>query len=290
MAIDINRSTTITLPSAISSEIIQKTQENSGVMRLAGQIELPGNGVTIPVVTGDPTASWVGETDEIGVSRHTLATKVMQAYKLAVLVPFSNEFKRDAARLYDALVARLPLALAEKFDATVFGNVAAPGSNFDTLDGVTAQSIAGKNKATYQGLVAADEIIGNANGITNGFVFSPTGKSLLLSSTDDMGRPLFINSAAEGAVPVVLGAPTYISKGAYKAGTPNTVGFVGDWTQAMYGTVEGVKIAISDQATITDGETTINLFQRDMFAVRAEIELGFRCDQTCFVKLTDATA
>lgn len=78
------------------------------------------------------------------------------------------------------------------------------------------------------------------------------------------------------------------SKGAYVSGTPDIVGFAGDWTQAVYGTVEGVQIAISDQATLTDGSTTINLFQQNMFAVRAEIEVGFRCDTSVFNKLTKA--
>lgn len=56
----------------------------------------------------------------------------------------------------------------------------------------------------------------------------------------------------------------------------------------MYGTVEGVQIAIADQATLDDGGTPINLFQQNMFAVRAEIEVGFRCDTTVFNKLTKA--
>ena len=66
------------------------------------------------------------------------------------------------------------------------------------------------------------------------------------------------------------------------------VAFAGDWPQAVYGTVEGVQIAIADQATLDDGGTPINLFQQNMFAVRAEIEVGFRCDTTVFNKLTKA--
>lgn len=133
MATDINRTTTITLPGEVSSEILQKTQESSAVMALARSIKLPGLGVTIPVITGDPEAAWVGETDKKPVKRGTLATKVMQPYTLAVIVPFSNQFRRDVPALYDELVKRLPLALAQKFDATVFGGVTVPGSNFDTL-------------------------------------------------------------------------------------------------------------------------------------------------------------
>lgn len=277
MAIDTNRSTSIALPSEISSEIWQKTQEDSAIMRLARQIQLPGLGVTIPVITGDPEAGWVCETEKKPVKNGTLTTKLMTPYTLAVIVPFSNQFKRDIPALYDAMVQRLPGALAKKFDATVFGGNA-PGSNFDTLTDVTAQDL---SKA-WEALVAADADIADHDGILNGFVLSPKGKAALLNAKDGNDRPLFVNNVAEGAVPVLLGAPTYSSKGAYVSGSPNTVGFAGDWTQAVYGTVEGIKIDIADQATVGD----INLFEQNMFAVRAEIEVGFRCDPTVFNKLT----
>ena len=279
--------TNIQLPAEVSAEILQKTQEQSAVMQLARQIELPGNGTEIPVITADPEATWVGETESKPVSNPGLDKKIMTAYKLAVIVPFSNEFRRDAAALYDALIGRLPLSLAGKFDATCFGNVTAPGNNFDTFANCTAQNIGGTN--TYAGLVAADADVADHDGILNGYVISPKAKAVLLSALDGDDRPLFINSVAEGAIPMILGAKTLMSKGAYKAGsgsTPNVVGVAGDWTQAIYGTVEGVKIDISDQATLTSGNTTINLFQQNMFAVRAEIEIGFRADTTVFNKLT----
>jgi HK97 family phage major capsid protein len=276
--------TNINLPTEVAQEIMQKVQEQSAVMQLARQIPLPGRGVTIPVITGDPQAGWVEETGAKPVSNPTLATKVMQAYKLAVIVPFSDEFRRDAASLYDAIVARLPLALAAKFDATVFGAAAgAPGSNFDTLGAATAQSLA---TDAYAGLVAADTAIATAGGIMNGIVLAPQGKGILLAATDGDHRPLFINNVSEGAVPMVLGSRTVLSKGAYVAGTPNHVGIAGDWSQAMYGTVEGVQIRFADQTSLTIGGENVNLWEHNMFAVRAEIEVGFRADVNCFNVLT----
>ena len=276
--------TSIDLPVDVAQEIPAKTQNESAVMALARQIVLPGRGAAINVIASDPEAAWVGETSAKTVSNPGLATKVMRAYKLAVIVPFSNEFRRDVASLYDAIVERLPRALAEKFDATVFGAVNAPGTDFDTFAAATAQSI---GTDAYAGLVAADGDIAAHGGIMNGVVLAPQGKSILLGATDEQKRPLFINNVSEGAIPMVLGARTLQSKGAYKAGTPNMVGVVGDWTQAMYGTVEGVRIDYSSDATLTSGNTTINLFQQNMFAVRAEIEVGFRADVACFNRLTD---
>ena len=121
--------TNIDLPTEVSQQIIAKTQEASAVMQLATQIGLPGRGLTIPVITSDPEAAWVGETDKKPVSNPGLDTKVMRGYKLAVIVPFSNQFRRDMGALYDAIVARIPGALGQKFDNTVFGGTAAPGTS-----------------------------------------------------------------------------------------------------------------------------------------------------------------
>jgi HK97 family phage major capsid protein len=278
--------TSIDLPVDVSNEILQKTQGASAVMTLARQIALPGRGAAINVITSDPTAAWVGETSAKPVSNPGLETKVMRAYKLAVIVPFSNEFRRDVAALYDALINRLPGALADKFDNTVFGGTQAPGSDFDTFASCTQQDI---ETDAYAGFVAADGDIAAAGGIMNGIVLSPQGKSIVLGATDQNHRPLFINNVAEGAVPVILGAKTMLSKGAYVAGTPNVLGFAGDWSQAVYGTVEGVKIDYSSDATLNIGSgNVINLFQQNMFAVRAEIEVGFRADTSVFDALVDA--
>lgn len=275
--------TSIDLPVDVSREIMQKTQESSAIMRLARRIDLPGRGVAINVITSDPEAAWVGETASKSVSNPGLETKVMRAYKLAVIVPFSNEFRRDVSALYDALIQRLPNALGKKFDATVFGNGSKPGSDFDNFAEVTSQSLVD----VYQGLVAADTDVALHGGVINGYAISPQMRGLLLGACDTSKRPLFINNTAEGAIPMLLGARTYLSKGAFKSGSPAVVGIAGDWTQALYGTVEGVKIDYSSDATLDLGDdNTINLFQQNMFAVRAEIEVGFRADTSVFNALT----
>lgn len=286
--------TNIELPNDVSSEILQKTVGESVVMQLARQIALPGRGTQIPVITGDPTASWVSETGAKPVSNPTISKKIMQAHKLAVIVPFSNEFRRDAAALYDALIERLPGALAKEFDKTVFfGPASGSLANFDNFSAVTAQSL---SSSVYGGLVAADGDIAEAGGVMNGIVLSPQGKSVLLGALDGEYRPLF-NTVAEGGITRVLGANTYVTSAAYKAGTagtggnPDILGFAGDWSHALFGTVEGVTIDYSSDATLTLADSsTVNLFQNNMFAVRAEIEVGFVAETDYFDALTRAHA
>jgi len=280
---DINRASgSIVLPAAVSSEILGKVLETSVVQRAARRIDLPGNGSAVNVITGEPTAAWVGETALKPVSNGTAATKVLRPYKLAVIETFSNEFRRDLPALYSALASRLPNALAKKFDSTVFHGTA-PGSDFDTL------ASAGYVDLTYDGLIAGLSAVGGNGYDTNGYIISPQGEATLLGLKDDQQRPLFLsNLQTEGTVGSLLGRPVFKSQAAYLNATNDVLGFAGDWSQAIWGQVSDVTIKISDQATLTVGEESINLFQQNMFAVLAEIEIGFRVsDLAAFVKLRE---
>lgn len=276
--------TNVALPAEVSAEIWSKTIEESAIMQLANRRTLPGAGVEVQLITGDPTASWVAEADKIPSSAPQLEKKTIKGYKLGVIVPFSNEFRRDKAALYDEMVSRVPRALGQAFDATVFGNKTKPGELFDTLSDATAVDI---ETSVWEGLVTADAAIATGDGILNGWVMSPKAKSLLLTATDTIGRPLFVNPTQDKSVPQLLGNPTYVKKGVYAAGTPDQLGVAGDWTSAYYGVVEDIKFSISDQSTLTiDGEA-VNLWENDMFAVRFVFEAGFRAKfLDHFVKLT----
>ena len=297
--IDTNR-TNITLPAEVSAEIIAKVQEESAIMRLAKPINLPGKGLTIPVIAGDPEAGWVDETNVKPVSNPNLSQKNMKGYTLAVIVPFSNQFKRDAQALYAEIVSRLPGVLGNKFDATVFHGTA-PGTGFDVLSGCTEETISGQGKSLYKAIVNSDVAISAAGYAVNGYAMSPQARGEMLLAEDNNKRPLFVNNVAEGGIPRLLGQPVYYTRGVYGAGNaasgtagqegyvaavPDTLGVVGDWTQARYGIVEGVDVSISDQASLTINNAIINLWERNMFAVRVEIEVGFIATIAAFRKIT----
>lgn len=289
--------TNITLPTDVANEVLAKTIEASAIMTLSQKISLPGRGLTFPTITADPEAGWVDETAVKPVSNPTIGTKTMKGYTLAVIVPFSNQFRRDARALYDEIVRRLPAALGKKFDSTIIGT-SAPGTGFDVLGSCTAQSLVASGSHTaYKGLVAAVTDIADHGGSLDGFALSPAAEGILLSATDTTGRPIY-NTIGSRDVSPLLGARVHRSRGIYKAGsaavgttagTPAIVGIAGDWTQARYGMVDGdVRIDINDSATLTIGTQQVNLWERNMFAVRAEIEVGFIADDDCFNLLTGA--
>jgi HK97 family phage major capsid protein len=293
--IDVNRGTSgVLLPPKVSAEIWQNVQHASIVQQLARPIDLPAGGLDIPIITGDPEAEWVAETNEKPVSRPTIGSKNIKGYTLAVIVPFSNQFKRDLNTLYTALVERLPLVLAKKFDRTALGFENSPGSGFDTLASCPTASIATN---VYDGYVSALGKVANVDGAdVTTWALSAQAEIAALGAKDTQGRPIFIDSVtSQGSVSrEILARPVVKTPHVYKAGTADpavaaTLGFGGDWASAFYGYVEGLRVDVSDQATLQDGDTVLNLWQRNMFAVRVEFEVGFAVrDVNRFVRVTGA--
>ncbi len=285
-ALDISRETTgVALPFELSTEIWSKAQEGSAVMQLARRVALPGAGLEFQTITGDPTASWVDETGIKPNEKHTFGTKKMKGYTLALIEPFSNQFARDKNALYNEVINRIPAILAKKLDETVFAvnGTTAPGENFDTLSGCPEASVG--TGAIWDALVSADATISANDGILNGWAIAPAGKSALLTAKDTTGRPLFIDSmTAQNGVASIMGHPAFVKKG---IADTDVYGYAGDWSSAVYGIVEDIKMDVSNQATLTSGSETINLFERNMFAVRFECEVGFVVkDKNHFVKIT----
>jgi HK97 family phage major capsid protein len=293
--VDLNRTSANVadlLPREISAEIWSNAVNESVIMQAARQINLPGSGVTIPIITGDAEADWVNETEEKPVSQATVGSKSITPYKLAVIELFSDEFRRDLPGLYAELARRLPAALGRKFDSTILHGTA-PGSNFDVLSGSSAVAVDATD--TIGDLVNALSTVAIAGGDVSHFVVSPQAEGTIMTAKDAGGNFAFLRDprADNGAIGSLFGRPVVKSTAVYDnpAAGADVVGFAGDFARsALWGSVEGIKVDISNQATVNKGGTQINLWQRNMFALRAEVEVGFVVRNGAhFVKLTGAT-
>lgn len=268
------------LPPDVTSEIFADMLEQSAAQQAARQVDVPGSGLSIPVITGEPNAGFVKETEEKPVSKSSLGQKNLTPHTLAVIEPFSNQFRRDLPGLYRELRRRLPFALGKAFDEAVFFGTDAPTGGWDDLSSVS-QTLDLTSGTVYDDIVDAMAAIGQAGGNLDGLVVSPAGQAALMKAKAN-GEPLFVPSPINSrGVGQVLGRPVYVTRAVHNdpqdsGATANTEGFLGDWSSAVWGAVDGINISVSSQATITDGQgNTINLWQRNMFAVRAEVEIGF---------------
>lgn len=259
---DIYRGTSgITLPKELSAEIFEGAIAQSAIMKLAERVYLPGAGLAIPVITGDPTVSIVNEAAEKPVSNSTFTTKNMVPKKFAVIELVSEEFRRDLPRLYDALLRRLPGAIAKAFDKQALTEVALTG--FDSLVG--AQTVA--DIPTGMQAIASDGY--RMTGIAAG----PAGEAELITAVNGLGMPLFAESIENGRLGRIYGADVV------PCAAINGL-IAGDWSKCKYGIVDGINIKISDTATVNDGSAQVNVWQRNMLAILVEAELGFVCADT----------
>src|SRR5699024_439709 len=139
---------------------------------------------------------------------------------------------------------------------------------------------------------AALQSVSVANGDLSHWLIAPQLEGSVRLATDPgTGSYAFLSDALNdhGSIVSLFVRPVLKSFAVFVAGTPNVVGLASTFARsAVYGTVEGIEVAISDVATVNKGGTQLNLWQRNMFAIRAEVEVGFIVrDDAHFVKLVD---
>lgn len=290
----------VTLPAEVSTTIWQGVQEKSAVMTYGTRLDLPGKGLTVPMITGDPSASWAGEGQEIAVGDSTVDLRHMSAHKVGVIETFSKEMKRDLPALVVALQARLPGVIAAEFDRTVLHGANGYGpvnqSTFDSLRkaGVGASVLTSAD--AYDDLVDIDAKVSVAGGSLNAYLLSPQARGVLLRAKDTDGRPLLVNNVqTDGAVTGLLGVDAFRTTAAFAKGAEddvagNTIAIAGDFTSLYFGVVQDIEVEISTDATVVKNGTPINLFQSDLFAVKVTAHLGSmirKGHENRFVRITD---
>lgn len=291
--VNTNRTTSgVLLPPQIASEIWSGAQEQSFVMQRAQRTDLPGEGKTIQIITGDGEAKFVAETGRKPNVEPTFGSKTMRAYKIALTESFSDEFKRDKAALFNVLKPRMAGAIAKTLDLAALHGVGAPTGDFDTLAGATGVSI---NTAggVYSGLLGALSSTAAAGGDVTAWGLSPQAEIKVLGEVDGNDRPLFtVNPQNDGSIGSLLGRDVYKARSVYQAaggaGTVETLGLAGDWNSAYWGSVEGIKYEeYGGPIFNNDGSLKHAGRQDNMFSVICEIEVGFIVrDVNRFVRLT----
>lgn len=293
--VDINRGTTgVHLPPEVSQEIWQNVQDASVVMGLARKVPLEGAGTVFHEVLTDSTPEFVGETERKPVSNPTVGNKTLKPHKIAVVQTYSDEFRRDLPGLFNALVGRLPGALARTFDLAALHGVGAPAADFDDLSGSTEVSILNTTPGSvdaYAGFLNALAAVPTLDA----WALNALGQVTALSNRDTNGGSILNqNVLTNGSIGSVLGKPVFSSENAGQPGTegasPAVLGVAGDWTKAVWGQVEAISVDISDNPVYgSDGTLITAGWQDNMIGVRAEIHVGFIADDTKFVRLTGET-
>lgn len=285
------------IPKESGTLILNEVMAGSAMMALAKYEEMTKPVKEFSYFAGGIGAYWVDEAERIETSKAQWLTAKMEAKKLGVIIPVSKEFLNYTAQgFFEEIKPLIAEAFYTKFDqATLWGNNTPYAAN----QNVWADIVASGN-TIEAGSLAPDgnlydelnELLGlveEGDGEPNGFATIKANRKLFRGVKDSQGRPIFTD-ANSGTPSTLLGeAVSYVDKRSWDTSKASLI--TGDWDYVRYGILEGIEYEISTDATLTtlvdNAGNAVNLFERDMMALRATMSVGFmRLKENMFAALT----
>lgn len=285
-----------------AAPIFEEAAKTSVVQRLARQIPLGASGKAIPVSTDKPTPAWVLEGEKKPVTKNGVKILTMAPKKIAAIAVVSKEVIRaNPGNFLDLYKKELGEAFALAFDLAALHGKATDGTTagpFETYLAKTSKSVELGTAKTglYGDLVTGLDLVVKAKKRVNGFVFDSTVEPMFLGALDTTNRPIFQPTVADPSYPtrpgIILGrnaafADTIVND----TDTDKVVGFAGDWTKCVWGSIGGISWSLSTETTLDTGDgQMISMFQNNSVAILAEAEFSFLCaDTDAFVKFANKT-
>ena len=271
-----------TIPEEQGTLVLKEFMANSSVAQLAKYEEMNKPKKTFTYLAEGPGAYWVSETERIQTSKATWLQAEMEAKKLGVILPVSKEFLRySVSDFFNQIRPAIAEAFYKTFDqAALFGVESPYASGISVFERITTSGnsvVQGSTTNLYTDLNGVLALLEDGDHEFNGLVTTKSFRKDLRGTLDNNNLPIF-NDAKDGTPSQVLGQPvSYAAKASFD--TSKAAVLAGDWNMAYYGILQNIEYAISEDATLTtiqDSEgNPINLFERDMFALRATMYIGF---------------
>jgi HK97 family phage major capsid protein len=282
------------VPTEYAQLVINDVMSGSAVMKLAQYEEMTAPKKEFDFMSGEGiNAYWVNEGEIIQTSKPTMIHAEMEAKKVAVIIPVTKEaLKWSMPRFFEYVRPMMAEAFYKKFDVAAIWGTASPyaaGQSVWADIQAAGNTLALDDANVYGSLNSVIALLEEEDADANGFVTRKSFNKNLRGAVDANGRPLF-NEATGGAPNTVAGEPvTYLKKNQWDATKAELI--AGDWDNARYGILQNVEYAISEDAQISsivdEGGKPLNLFERDMIAIRATMHIGFHiAKQGSFAALT----
>lgn len=270
------------IPQEQATLVLKEFMQQAAITKLAKYEPMTKPEKKFTYLASGPGAYWVGEGERIQTSKATWLEAVMRTKKLGVIIPVSKEFLNyTVADFFNQIRPAIAEAFAIKFDQAALFGVDSP---FGTGVSVFEKANAAGNKVElnsignlYDELNAVMALLEDADKDANGFTTTRRFRQKLRGAKDQNGLPIF-NDARNGATSEALGLPIgYVDSKSWDYTKAELL--AADWNYTRYSVLQGIEYRISEDATLTtvqdDQGNPINLFERDMFALRATMQVGF---------------
>lgn len=265
------------IPEEMSSDFIEFLHNFSVVRELgASVVKMDTGSLVIGRQNSTATAFWVGESEAITVSNPGTGELRLDAKKLGILVPVSNDFSQRVPQGYANLVLNDILAVARNAeDAALIrgkGTVHQPkgilysvaaSNKFDATSGTLTVAL-----ATNDLLKAKYKVDGaNIPMLMPGWMMNPRAKYALMSLRTTEGYPVFMEELSNGTL---FGDAMRQTNNIPKdLGGTGTEIYFGDFAQLVIGDTLSLDIAMSDSASYKDAAgNLVHSFAQDQNLVR----------------------
>jgi HK97 family phage major capsid protein len=284
-------STTLDASGGISTMVSRNFWDSmraaSTVVRAGAQVldfEDIGDGVVkIPQITGDPTAYWKVQNEQVTLSDPTVTAKSFDFKSLFAATQISNELAQDGGSLFAQMIeASLTRSFASEID-----RVALLGSGSgEEPEGVGLKAINefemgtnGNDLADFNPLVGACKLLMDDNvplNRINGFIMAPrTWQELAtLKSATELQQLMIPEQIA--SIPWYVSSKIPVNTTVGSSADTSTI-YVGDWTQLVIGVRLNIRIKFHDQPLAQNFATLVTC------ATRVDVEamnLGAFCKIT----------
>ena len=278
-----------TLGKEISSEYItdlftDSLVQTSKVIQLGQKVEMDGKMVRRGVEIGELTdAYFVGEGQKIGTAKVQAKSYILEARKLAVILPVTEEVLNYTwTDYFDSIKDKIVDLFNKKIDGAAFLGLYGNPFSANVLGSAKAASNVVSGDITLDNIYAVED---RPEKDPNAFVGHRTINRTLRAIRDDVngGQHIFEKPANPNATGELDGLPyaqLQLQEGqVYPAGTLIT----GNFNGLVYGIPNGtdLRLKIADQATLSkvqnDGTLDsgdVHLFEQDMQALRAIFEIA----------------
>lgn len=262
------------IPKEQGTLILKDVMSNSVMMQLAKYEEMTKQEKEFNYLADGVGAYWVGEGEVIQTSKPKWLTAKMVAKKLAVIVPVTREFLQYS--MTDFFTQVRPLiaeAFYKKFDEATILNVDNPFTQSIAQSATTAKHIV-QGDLTYQSILDVYSMLNDADHDPNAFISRKNNASALRGIVETVGNtsvPLYDrnNNTLDG-LPIANVQSANFKKGEL---------FAGDFDFVRYGIPYNLNYQISEDAQLSsivdELDKPVNLFEREMVAVRATMDVGF---------------
>lgn len=291
----------VPMPKGWAETLLKKSFEESAVGKLSGAVPMPLDGLNVPIYEGGFEVGYVAEGTRKPVSTPETRINTITPKKFAGIVVVSQEIvRRNPAAMLDFIEADMRNGVSRQVDyAVLYGKSALTGNAVPETTSVNATT--SRVELTTGDLVpqligAYDLAVAGSNDPT-GWAFDSRFRSRIAVASQQQLAPAGGTQSMPNLglnIETFAGLPAAFSRvvaGRIGANPETKVrGFVGDWSKIRWGFSENLKITRSKEATIVDGDTTLNLFQDNLMALRIEFELGWWVQSSAFAAVEDLVA